>query len=212
MRHIRRALFAIVALAVALPASAQEFAIKAGVGISKLQTDSDIGFTDDLTSLVYGGHYRLKLGPVWVQPEVFVTAKGGVFPSGEEDFEQRIRLEYLEVPLLLVLPVRVGRFEPYAFGGPLVALETRCRHIIEEEGLKTNQACETLSADVFERSVFDYGVTAGAGLGHPIGSGKLFLEGRHTWGLRDISDDNIIQDVQNRTLMLLIGYTIDVSR
>ena len=212
MRHVRCALFAIIVLAVALPASAQEFAIKAGVGISKLETDSPIGFTEDLTSLVYGGHYRLKLGPVWVQPEVFITAKGGVLATDDEDFEERIRLEYLELPLLLVLPARVGSFEPYAFGGPLLALETRCRHIIEEEGLKTNQGCETVSAEVFERTAFDYGVTAGAGLGHRIGSGKLFVEGRHTWGLRDISDDNIIEDVQNRTLMFLIGYTIDVSR
>ena len=212
MRHLCRALFALTALAIALPVSAQEFAIKGGVGISQLQTDSPIDFTESLTSLVYGGHYRLKLGPVWVQPEVFITAKGGVFEAAEEDVEERIRLEYLELPLLLVLPARVGSFEPYAFGGPLIALETRCRHIIEEEGLKTNQGCETVSSDIFERTAFDYGVTAGAGLGHRLGSGKLFIEGRHTWGLRDISDDNFVEDVQNRTLMLLLGYTLDVSR
>ena len=210
MKKVCCALVAAAALAFTQPAQAQEFAIKAGFGMSKLDTDSQIAFTDDLVAPVYGGHYRLKLGPVWVQPEVLLVPKGGVFEVDDETSD-RIRLEYLEVPLLLVLPARVRTFEPYAFGGPLLALETRCRHISEEEGLKTNQGCESLSGDVFERRVFDYGVTAGAGIGHPLGGGKLFLEGRYTWGLRDIADDNVITGVQNRTTMLMLGYTLDVT-
>jgi hypothetical protein len=210
MKNVCCALVAAVALAFAQSARAQEFALKAGVGISRFETDSPLAFNEDLVAPAYGGHYRLKLGPVWLQPEVMLVAKGGVDTS-DEAIEQRIRLEYLELPLLLVLPARVGRFEPYAFGGPLIALETRCRHIIEEEGLKTNQGCETLNDEVFDRRVFDYGVTAGAGLGHPIGSGKLFLEGRHTWGLRDIADDNVITGVRNRSIVIALGYTLDVS-
>src|SRR5690606_41485097 len=47
------------------------------------------------------------------------------------------------LPILsIVFPFRVGRFEPYAFGGPVIALETRCRSIIEENGLKTNFGCD----------------------------------------------------------------------
>jgi hypothetical protein len=210
MKNVCCALVAAVALAFAQSARAQEFALKAGVGISRFETDSPLAFNEDLVAPAYGGHYRLKLGPVWLQPEVMLVAKGGVDTS-DEAIEQRIRLEYLELPLLIVLPARVGRFEPYAFGGPLIALETRCRHIIEEEGLKTNQGCETLNEEVFDRRVFDYGVTAGAGLGHPIGSGKLFLEGRHTWGLRDIADDNVITGVRNRSIVIALGYTLDVS-
>lgn len=209
MKISRPLAVAAVALAPAFPAAAQEFALKGGAAFSHFDIDGNIRFTENFLSTSYGGHYRLKLGPAWVQPEVHLVTRGGAY-SPEENYEERLRLEYLELPLLLVLPARIGSLEPYAFGGPLLALETRCRLVVEEEGLKTNLGCDALREDLFNRRVFDWGVAAGAGIGRQIGAGKLMLEGRHTWGLRDISDDGATARVLNRTILVAIGYTFDL--
>jgi hypothetical protein len=124
--------------------------------------------------------------------------------------DERMRLEYMELPVMLVFPVQVGSFEPYAFGGPMLSLETRCRNIIEVDGLKTNLGCDgQATGNVFDRRSFDYGASAGAGISHRLGSGRVLLEGRHTWGLRNIYDGEVEgAEVRNRSLVFSIGYVI----
>jgi hypothetical protein len=92
----------------------------------------------------------------------------------------------------------------------MLSLETRCRSTVEQDNLKTNFDCDAQATEhSFDRRVLDYGASAGAGVSHRIGSGRILLEGRHTWGLRDIYDGSIEGlEVRNRSFVFSIGYAI----
>jgi len=187
--------------------SAQEIALKGGIAISKFETSGDVAFDDSFVSTSFGGHVRFRFGPIALQPELHLVSRGA--SVSDDEMKQRLRLDYMEVPLMLVVPVHVGAFEPYVFGGPMLALETRCRNIIEEEGLTTNFGCDDDTLEnSFDRGVFDYGATVGAGISRRLGSGRILLEARNTWGLRNIYDGEGDIEVRNRTMLFSIGYAI----
>jgi hypothetical protein len=200
---------AVIALMVAgTPAASQEAALKGGLAVSRFESKGATPFDDNFIATAFGGHVRFRFGPVGIQPEIQMVVRGGS-ARHSESVEERLRLEYIELPLMFVLPFQVGTFEPYAFGGPSIALESRCRSIVEEEGLKTNFGCDQPTENVFDRNTFDWGLSAGAGVSHRLGSGRLLLEGRHTWGMRDIYDGDAEDiEIRNRTFILSIGYTI----
>lgn len=207
----RRSIAAVFfALSVGSTASlgAQEIALKGGVAISRFQNTGASTFDDSFVATAFGGHARFRFGRIALQPELQIVSRGA--RASTSALEERIRLDYMELPLMIVVPLAVGSFEPYAFGGPMLSLETRCRSIVEEDNLRTNFECEdSPSPNSFDRNVIDYGVSAGAGVSHRLGSGRLLLEGRYTWGLRDIYDgqDPELQ-VRNRSVVISIGYAI----
>lgn len=190
-------------------AAQQEATLKGGVAISSL-TGSDF-WDDNLVTSVFGGGVRFRLGFLTLQPELFVVTKGAEASATSipQIDEEQLRLEYIEVPVLVVLPARFGDIEVNAFGGPTLMLESRCRYIVrDQQGLRTNFPCEGLGEPVFRRNTFDFGATAGAGISHRIGAGRLGIEARHTWGIRDVNSDAAFGDIRNRTMMLLLGYSI----
>jgi hypothetical protein len=190
------------------PAGAQETALKAGVAVSSFSASGDTYWNDRLTTTLFGGHVRFRLGAIGLQPELYVVTKGGAGSTELE--EEQMRIEYIEVPVLLVVPFQVGRFEPFAYGGPSVSLESRCRWQIRdrETRLRTNLGCDPPRAEVFDRSTFDFGLIGGGGVSYPVGAGRVMLEARHNWGLRNINQDSP-PDIKNRTFSLMIGYTIN---
>ena len=117
----------------ASPAVAQELALKGGIAVSRFEISGSDVFDGSITSTVLGGHYRRHFGPVAIQPELYMISRGATFAV--EGNEEKVKLEYLEIPVLLVVPVRVGQLEPYGFAGPWIGLETRCRYTYEEAGL-----------------------------------------------------------------------------
>lgn len=208
MKFCRILIWVLTLCACAIPVTAQEIALKGGVAVSRFRSTGTNPFDGRFISTAFGGHARFHFGRIALQPELQMVSRGAT--ASESAVEERMRLEYMEVPVMLVVPVRIGRFEPYAFGGPMVSVETRCRSIIEENNLKTNFDCdESSTQNSFERSVIDYGASAGAGLSHQLGSGRILLEGRYTWGLRDIYDGAIDGvEIRNRSAVFSIGYAL----
>lgn len=199
------------ALVLTAPLAAQEIALKGGIAISRFHATGPLQFDDSFVSTAFGGHARFRFGRIAIQPELQLVSRGATASASATD--ERMRLEYMEVPVMLVVPVTVGSFEPYVFGGPMVSLETRCRSIIEEDNLKTNFECDDQATEnSFDRAVIDYGASAGLGVSHRIGSGRILIEGRYTWGLRDIYDgiDDSIE-VRNRSTVISIGYAIQAD-
>jgi hypothetical protein len=196
------------ATAFAAPVSAQEVALKGGIAVSRFQSGGTVPFDGSFVSTSFGGHARFRFRYFALQPELYMISRGASGSGIAAD--ETMRLEYMELPLMLVFPVQVGAFEPYAFGGPMLSLETRCRSIFETDGLKTNIGCDGRSGgNVFDRRSFDYGASAGVGISHKLGSGRILVEGRHTWGLRDIYDDETEGiEVRNRSFVFSIGYAI----
>jgi hypothetical protein len=195
------------------PLAAQEAALKGFITVSKLsQSGSGTHWGDRLTATGFGGHVRFRFGAIAVQPELQVVTRGATssMPIAEDE---KMRIEYLELPLLLVLPVHVGRLEPYAFGGGMVAVESRCRYVEKREGLRTNFSCDSPNAAgrTFDRRKADYGLVGGGGASYQLGTGRIVLEARHTWGARNIVSGEETFELRNRTFMVGIGYTIRLT-
>lgn len=204
MRNHTGAVLLVLLAAMSMPAAAQEVALKGGLALSKFETDRPFYFDDGLTATSLGLHGRFGLGPVAFQPEFHVVTRGGVSSAAAE--HESTRLEYMEIPLLLAVPLGVDRFEFAPFAGPFIALETRCRYVFEEQGLKTTVGCS--SNQPFSRRAFDYGLTAGAGLSYDIGTGSILVEGRYTRGFRDVHEGPADVEIHNRTVGLMIGYVV----
>lgn len=203
----------VVALAVAGAAltgaaavAAQEVSIKGGLAISKFDVEGTTPFDERLIATSFGGHIRFALGPLTIQPEIHVITRGGTIGAADDD--ESLRLEYLELPVLFSMPFHIGTLEVAPLIGPMVALETRCRYIFETEGLKTNVGCDPPREPLFRRRAADYGVVAGGALSHRLGGGRLMLEGRHTWGFRNIYDGDDGTELRNRSMVFMIGYTL----
>jgi hypothetical protein len=206
MRAFVTAAAAALALAgTVLPATAQETALKAGASVSRLDTHP---FWDDpLTATAFGGHIRFRFGRIALQPELLVLTKGANASAALE--QEQLRLEYIEVPALVVVPVSIGALEPFVYGGPTLMLESRCRYVIRREGLRSSVGCDPPrpDANIFARNQFDYGLTAGGGASYPLGAGRVMLEARHTWGMRNIQR-GAGPEVRNRTVAVLLGYAM----
>jgi hypothetical protein len=201
----------IVAAESPAPAAAQETGIKFGVSASRLQGDVAEFWDGSLIATTFAGHVRFHFGPIALQPELHVVTKGASVsaPAPERRDLEQMRLEYLEMPLLLVVPVQVGALEPFVFAGPSLMLESRCRWVVREDGLRSTFSCDPAPAgQVFERRVFDFGAVVGGGASYPVGAGRLLLEARHTRGLRNIFSGQADADAYNRTFTVLLGYTL----
>jgi hypothetical protein len=118
-----------------------------------------------------------------VQPEALYVEKG--WEGGSEP-----KLQYIEVPLFLRLNAPTTSFVPYVLGGPSISFRIGCNQLIGD--------CPPDSRKV------DYGMGAGGGirLGGPFG---ITAEGRYTWGLRDVDQDQAGLTNQTRALVLMVG-------
>ncbi|HEX2168375.1 MAG TPA: porin family protein [Longimicrobiales bacterium] len=204
-------LAAVAAFVFNAPLAAQEIALKGGVAISRFESTGPVQFDGSFVSTAFGGHARFHFGRIAIQPELQMVSRGASASGSTTD--DKMRLDYMEVPVMIVVPVAIGSFEPYVFGGPMLSLETRCRLTLERDDLKTTLDCDDGSIEnSFDRTVIDYGASAGLGVSHRIGSGRILLEGRYTWGLRDIYDgiDESIE-VRNRSAVISIGYAIQAD-
>lgn len=206
------ALFAAVAL-FAAPAAAQESAIKGGVSIARFEgTGPEAAYWDEqLVTGTWAGHIRLRFWHFTLQPELHLITKGAAAsqpwpPQLESD---QLRIEYIEIPLNLVLPLRVGPLEPYVMGGPVLMLESRCRTFIVQDNLRTNLPCDPRAGEhIFERTIFDWGVTGAVGARYPLLGGRVLIEARHTRGMRDVHRRPGDAELFNRSFAILVGYAV----
>lgn len=222
MRRFRTLTVGLAILISAPPAAGQlssglELGAKVGVTFSTLSVEDDEG-ADIGTRTAFGGgaFLRIPVGRVAVQPELLYLQKGAEV-SGEDfdDGSVTLKLDYLEIPLLLVVPIHTaGGVSPYLFGGPSIAFETGCSVALDTPGFDAEVDCEE-GEDVdieFERTKTDIGAVLGAGLRIPAGPGALLLEGRYTFGLRDLNDSDEDNALRNRSGALMVGFSLPIGR
>jgi hypothetical protein len=193
-------------LTLARDAAAQDMTLKGGIAVSRLESSEPTYWDDRLTTTFFGVHARFRFGPIGLQPELMVVTKGA---SASEALEQeQIRLEYIEIPVLLVVPLSIGQFQPFVYGGPSLMLESRCRWFIREQGLRSNLCCDPPRDEVFRRKALDYGAIVGGGAAYPVGPGQVSIEARHNWGMRDVRRDPG-PEMRNRTFSVILGYSLN---
>jgi hypothetical protein len=211
MRRITTALVMAAALLAWSPAAhAQIVGFKLGASFSNLDMEDDGRTRNAVTAFTGGGYLRLGLGDrLGLQVEVLSVTKGADIRAETADGSADIRIEYVEVPFLLQIPVAAGEtFAPYIYGGPTLSLEVRCRH--------TDAAGDTADCDDrgFATSSPDFGLSAGTGLAVLLGPGILLLEGRYTWGLTDINagTGEAAGRIRNRSAAVTAGFVVPIGR
>jgi hypothetical protein len=183
-RSVRICILFLAALALpAARAAAQQssdspdtYGVKAGVLWSSLDLtipdfiiseNQQVGFTAGF----FGGT-RLA-GPLYLDFEALVTTKGAKYDFA--DFENELRLTYLELPVLARVGVlRAGAVTAYVSGGPSFAF--KLREVQKEAGEETSVDDEVKKWDI--------GIAMGGG----VSFGSWVVDARYTLGLIDIVD------------------------
>lgn len=189
VRAVRRwhIVVGIVGMSLALPLEAQ-FTPRVGLTYAT-QPNSAPDFTDRI-GIVIGGSLNIPFGLISLQPEALYVQKRVTRPGLNGADPSTLRVDYLEIPLLLRVGLPIPGFSPFAVAGPMIDVELGCN----------------LVAGMCPQSVKDqsYGFAVGGGfrLGLVL---PLQLEGRYTWGLRDVGDVASGLDQRTRTFMLMVG-------
>ena len=212
MRKIATAIFATAALAFsAASADAQTIGFKLGASFSNLSIDGTTGPSDWSSGFVGGGFVRFGFGRLGIQPEVLSVTKGAEFDAGEGAEDSSIDIEYIAVPVLLHLPLTYGAsFAPYLIGGPEFAFDIGCEYSTDAGDVDCDS--DDFPDGALERKSIDIGLSAGGGFAFAMGPGALLVEGRYTWGLTNIVDGPDPDEMKNRSVYVLAGYSIPLGR
>lgn len=178
---MKRALFVVAVLSIGTclvvpaPADAQEVGVKAGLVWSSLGGDDAPGFdTSNRRDWSAGIFARLGAGPVVLQPEVVYTRRGALLDAPSDvAAESRLRLDYIEVPVLL----RLGGGSSSVYVGAYGAVNVSAR--LEGRVGDGDWVGEDISDQVEE---LDYGGVAGVAFDF----GKFGIDGRYVLGMRPV--------------------------
>lgn len=212
---MRRTMYTFAALTAAFAfaatgASAQTIGFKLGAGFANMSTDASGVSTESITGFAGGGHIRFGLGGrIGLQAELLSVTKGANFRGTGPGFD--LRFEYVEIPVLVHIPLTLGAVAPYVFGGAAVGLEVRCR-IAPAGGTSSAQEDCSDGTGGFDRNNPDFGLVGGAGISMMMGPGSIIAEGRYTAGMRNINAVSGGADLRHRVPTVMIGYEIPLVR
>ena len=117
-------------------------------------------------------HIFARIEPMYLQ-------KGGKIEEGTDPVNQpegQIKSSSIEIPLLIQYTFG-NNIKPYLIAGPTVGYNLKSDIEFDLTGL-------IFKGDLKEvTETFDFGLTFGGGIQVPVGFGKIFIEGRYTYGL-----------------------------
>lgn len=180
------ALFA-VGFAGAQEAAAQQnmVGLKGGFVAAELTGNLEDGLASR-TGFGLGAFLQVMVGPNWsIQPEALYLAKG----ASEDEGDGEVKVNYLQIPMLVQYHLPTPGVSPRLFAGPSVAFEIGCD--VEEGGVSVE--CGEL--DINTKSA-DFGLVFGAGVDIPAGGVVLTLDGRYDMGVTNVSDEPEEADVE----------------
>jgi hypothetical protein len=192
---------------------AQTIGFKLGPSFSTISTDEPGVDVSTLTKFTGGGFIRFAMGGLAIQPELMYVTKGAktTFGEGGVSVDGELRLDYIEVPLLVVVPFSAGgSISPFVYGGPALAFEVGCTIAISAAGFDGSSDCDE-EDEGLDRKKMDVGAMFGGGVAIPMGPGAITLEGRYNFGLINLNDSTEGGSIKNRSGAVLVGYAIPLG-
>ena len=200
--------FALVsALPVAL--SAQQLGILAGGTFSQLHGLSNVS-AETRSGTMFGASLLVPFGHTWsLQPQFLFSNKGSKFNTGSNG-ETDVRLDYLDIPVLLRYDVAGGSaLSPHLYGGPSAGYRVGCNVKASGSGIpNTSSDCGKSN---FDLKTFDWGAVVGGGIDLTIGSVGVTGGARYGIGLADINNANtptLSQRIHNGTFTVYAGLLL----
>lgn len=171
---------------------------------------------------VVGAGACIKLGKVFViQTELLFSMKGSNAEYEIEDWnngnpitldaESKIKLTYLEIPVLFKFSFPAGPVLPNFYVGPAISFLLGAK-VSFDDG--TDDSYEDEDHKELYRGI-DFGLAMGGGLDIKAGPGRVILEFRYTFGFLNVMetikilDEEITTEARNTVLSIILGYGID---
>jgi len=193
----RRTWLVAAALVVAAgsPATAQgTFGIKGGLSFGNISNKGVLpGSLKTRTGIAGGVYFGAGASIIGFGLEGLYAQRG--LNSDESISVAETRLDYIDIPAYLKVNIPTSGVRPFAYAGPQISFEVRC---------KTASGAEC--ADASTRKSTDYAGVIGAGL--RLGqSTAVTIEGRYVYGLQDLKLSTVTtsESYKNRTFMILVG-------
>lgn len=199
MKRLAYLLVALLGLALALPAGAQQYYVGAVGGLNSADMDlvyatGEDQVTASRTVLGIGGIFGLRLNKnVCLELQPLYLQKGGTDKADQVNPDIEWKYSFLEVPTFA--KVTFGQeIRPYVMAGPTFGFLLSAEAEGEVGGVVSGQALRTYKADLKDvTKSLDFGLGFGAGLIVPIGANIVFVDGRYTLGLVNILQGGTIK-------------------
>ena len=207
MHSWRKTVLATVLL-MALPtmvAGQRTITLRGGLSIASLGGD-DAADVDSRNGLNIGAFFDLPMSDVLgVQLGAAYVQKGGV--DTEAGVESELKLNYVELPLLLTIsPAAGGNVGFDFFVGPVFSFNTNCEVANATQTFQCSNPLVGLDAKSNE-----WGAMVGAGLDYGISeSVSLVLDVFYNYGFTKI-DNSGVDDVKNRSFSIVAGVSFPAS-
>lgn len=189
-------------------ASAAEVAggLKTGMNVSDLVGADAGGDKSAKAGFAFGGYFVLPLRtPVFrIQAECLYTEKGAVYKGDVlgEHFESRLKLAYLEIPVLARFDIESkSGAKPAFLIGPAFGIKISARAESHSIGWSSSGSVDNVRA-------IDPGVVAGGTVDIPAGRGAITLDARYTRGLGTVfeSTGGHTASIFNSVISIMLGY------
>jgi len=177
--------------------------IKAGLNFARFSGPDVEAEWKNRMALVGGAFFTLKLNNfLAIQPEILYSQKGPKWdaPLEGQAFVGTVKLDYLEIPLLVKILIPVGAnsaIRPNLFAGPYFGFKMSAK-------LKYTWGAtsEERTIDVIKST--DSGYVFGGGFDFVVGNGKITLDVRYGMSFSTIATDSTMK---NQTISAMIGYS-----
>jgi hypothetical protein len=177
--------------------SSLSFGLTGAVNFATLGGD-DVSGAESKVGFALGGFLRKTMSDTWAfQGELHYSMKGA--QETNNGVTGKLNLNYIEMPLLFrAYAGGASTTRPFIEFGPALALKAGCTLSAESGSTSGSVSCTEFG----EIKTFDAGLTGGAGFEFPVGTSKLALGARYTYGLLDIGNG---ASAQNRNLQIVLG-------
>jgi hypothetical protein len=210
-RHTKQFVAALTLLgAASVPSHAQRIGLMAGVTFANISGEKDIKL-DNRTGTFLGVSLQAPLGSsLAFQPELVFLNKGAKFSliDGTSTNSGSVRLDYVEVPLLLRYDFARSFVGPHLYAGPSIGFNVGCAVNYASGPSSGSRDCTN---NDFKPKSLDYGLIGGGGVDFNLGGISATGGLRYEIGLADIRSDNssTFKDrVHNGVLSIYVGIAL----
>lgn len=194
------AVLLVIFFASKVQAQSIEAGVKAGINVSSLSKAPNLGDANSTTGFVFGGFVRTSAAGFFIQPEILLTQRRGVFTDDSTKLTVTNTLTYLDVPVLFGYKLAVFRFS----AGPnfqfLMGANQDAPDILKDPNF---------SKDNFNAA--SVGIQVGVG----VNLGKINLDARYDGSIGDLgktittaSGKQVSYSTRANMFQLTIGYRI----
>lgn len=177
--------------------AAQAIGIKAGLSFGNISNKGVLPDNLKTRTGLAGGLYVGSGGLIGFGLEGLYAQRGLAENQGSSS--QQVRLDYVDVPVYLKVMLPTPGIQPFAYAGPQVSYEVRCR---------TASGANCATGGTTERKKWDYAGIIGGGVrfgGSSVGFG---IEGRYVYGVADLKLSTVTSSESYQTRSFLILASI----